>query len=165
MLYITTSRKPSTNSRLFAKDLGNLLKAEYLTRGKTSLAELIEITRYNGANKLFVITDKGGNPHQIIEITVDAKTWEFSNTYFINLHMLRKSFAEDKVKHEGLRFEILSRPMHHLIRAAGIYSNDDSSSELVDKDGIVTVFYKKKEIGPRFKIFYEREHNESNIES
>jgi rRNA maturation protein Rpf1 len=54
MNYITTSRKPSINTRLFAKDLAGILSAEYLTRGKSSMSDLVNVARYNGVKKVFI---------------------------------------------------------------------------------------------------------------
>jgi len=155
MRYITTSRKPCTNSRVFAKDLGDLLHAVYLTRGKSSLAELIATARYNGAQKLFIVTDQGGNPHQILEINIDAKNWEFANTYFVVLHKLRKIFTDKRVRMESISFGEVSRAMHHLLRAAEIYPDDESKYTLIDKDGLVSVYLGKEEVGPKFKIYYK----------
>lgn len=155
--YITTSRKPGDNARAFVKDIGPLLKAAYLTRGKSSLSEIIGSARYNGAERLYIITEYAGNPRQILEITIKPKTWEFSNTYFVTLHKLRKVVSEDRERIENVFYDVESKAVYELFKSSGVESDEDAKTRVIEKDGIVRVYSGKKEIGPTFKVFYKNQ--------
>ncbi len=60
---ITTSRKPPTKVRSFAKDLAFILSTKPLTRGKLSIEELIK--KLGDEDKLLIVDCKKGNPSRI----------------------------------------------------------------------------------------------------
>ncbi|HLI46013.1 MAG TPA: hypothetical protein VKU94_02345 [Geobacterales bacterium] len=62
-LLITTSRRPSRRTRSFVRDLALLFNAERITRGKSSIDDLLS-ELVNGS-KLLVIDTKKGNPSRI----------------------------------------------------------------------------------------------------
>ena len=85
MHYITTSRKPGIRVRAFVKDIAFLFNAQYITRGKNSISDLIADARYNGVDKIIIITEKNGNPYQLLLMSVDNKNWEWDETYFVKI--------------------------------------------------------------------------------
>jgi len=155
MNFITTSRKPGINARLFAKDIASILSSGYLTRGKAPLSDLIATARYNGATKLFIVTEYAGNPKQILEISVLEKSWEFSNTYFVTLHKLRKTFTTDKFNVRDMVVKTEQRAIKHLLKGAGIKPGQSDFTIKDVKNDAISVFKGTKEIGPRFDIFYK----------
>ncbi|MBW9221358.1 ribosomal biogenesis protein [Methanothermococcus sp. SCGC AD-155-M21] len=60
MIVITTSRKPSQRTRSFVNDLARVLSGKVLTRGKTSLREIL-----NNYPKIILIGEYKGNPGKI----------------------------------------------------------------------------------------------------
>ena len=59
-MIITTSRKPSQRTRSFCKRFARYLKAEYITRGKLSLKEVLNL-----GDKIIYVTEFKGNPGKI----------------------------------------------------------------------------------------------------
>jgi|GEM_PF-5759668 len=156
MNYITTSRKPGNNCRQFTKEIGKLLNTNYITRGKASLSDLISTSRYNGAERLFVVTESSGNPKQILEVSIGPKIWEFSNTYFVTLHSLTKK--ESSAKMTEIEYLPKSKAFLHLLKGAGVESADDAKYVVKEDDkGVVSVYFDNKETGLKFKVFYKEQ--------
>ena len=83
MLLITTCRKPCTNTRLFARNLSNLVPgAEYVPRGKKNIYSLIEEARKRGLRRVAIISDFKGNPGEVEFIKLDKREWDWAETVF-----------------------------------------------------------------------------------
>ena len=83
MLLITTCRKPCTNTRLFARNLSNLVPgAEYVPRGKKNIYSLIEEARKKGLRRVAIISDFKGNPGEVEFIKLDKREWDWAETIF-----------------------------------------------------------------------------------
>ena len=54
-LYISTARKPTHGTRILAKALSRLLKAEYENRGKRSLSDIVQRAENLGRNRIAFI--------------------------------------------------------------------------------------------------------------
>ncbi len=155
MIYITTSRKPINNSRIFAKEFGSIIGAIYITRGKSSLSDMVSNARYNGAEKLYVITDYAGNPNQLIEISVGPKNWEISSTFNLKVYKLRKNFTnQENLRIKDVIFDPNSKPLMHIVRANGLEYNENSEYKIIEKNGVCSLYHLGKEIGPAFKLEY-----------
>lgn len=80
MILITTSRKPSKNTRVFARRLSCLLPlSEYTPRGKKSISELAELSVSKGFRKIIVIQDKKGNPSKLQFLEISKDNWEWAD--------------------------------------------------------------------------------------
>jgi rRNA maturation protein Rpf1 len=154
IIYITTSRKPGKNTRVFAKDFARLINAIYLTRGKSSIANLINTARYNGASDIYIITEKNGNPNQILHIEIVKKYWEFKESFTITLHKLTKTLTETKPKITCLQIATNNKPLRHILKINNIFSEEECEYIIKDVKEAVSLFHKDKEIGPRFEIKY-----------
>ena len=83
MLLITTCRKPCKNTRLFARNLSNLVPgAEYVPRGKKNIYSLIEEARKRGLRRVAIISDFKGNPGEVEFIKLDKREWDWAETIF-----------------------------------------------------------------------------------
>ena len=83
MLLITTCRKPCKNTRLFARNLSNLVPgAEYVPRGKKNIYSLIEEARKKGLRRVAIISDFKGNPGEVEFIKLDKREWDWAETIF-----------------------------------------------------------------------------------
>jgi len=83
MLLITTCRKPCKNTRLFARNLSNLVPgAEYVPRGKKNIYSLIEWARKKGLRRVAIISDFKGNPGEVEFIKLDKREWDWAETIF-----------------------------------------------------------------------------------
>jgi len=107
MLLITTCRKPCTNTRLFARNLSNLVPgAEYVPRGKKNIYSLIEEARKKGLRRVAIISDFKGNPGEVEFIKLDKREWDWAETVFriksVNYEKSKKKIKDIKVE-GGLR--------------------------------------------------------------
>ena len=83
MLLITTCRKPCTNTRVFARNLSNLVPgSEYVPRGKKNIYSVIEEARKKGLRRVAIVSDLKGNPGKIEFIKLDKREWDWSETIF-----------------------------------------------------------------------------------
>ena len=81
MLLITTCRKPCRNTRVFARNISNLLPgSDYVVRGKKSIYELIEAARQKGLRRIVIVSDYKGNPGEMEFIRLGKKEWEWAET-------------------------------------------------------------------------------------
>ena len=78
MILVTTSRKPSRNTRVFARSFSNLLPcSSYIARGKRSVESLFEYAVSKGFSKIAVVQDRKGNPHGFEFISVKRNSWDW----------------------------------------------------------------------------------------
>ena len=79
MILVTTSRESSKNARILARKIADLVpESIYLTRGKKSLKQLIEIARADGYPKICIITNSQGNPSLMRFIKLNALDWNWA---------------------------------------------------------------------------------------
>ena len=64
-IYISTARKPTQNTRILAKALSRLLKAEYENRGKRSMSDIVQRAENLGCRRLAFIYERHGSPTRI----------------------------------------------------------------------------------------------------
>ena len=103
MLLITTCRKPCTNTRLFARNLSNLVPgAEYVPRGKKNIYSLIEEARKKGLRRVAIISDFKGNPGEVEFIKLDKREWDWAETVFriksVDYEKSKKKIKDIKVE-------------------------------------------------------------------
>lgn len=154
--FITTSRKPSTRVRVLAKQLGFLFQAQYTTRGKNSISDLVANARYSGVNHVLIVTEKDGNPKQLLLMEINEKTWEWKETYFLKLLRTRNELGkQDGLRIRGFKLISQNKPLHQILRILDI---DDVDSDIIVKDikhGI-SIFQEKEEIGPAFDLAFSQ---------
>ena len=138
--------------RLFAKELAPILKGTYMTRGKSSISDIISNARGSGVKRVFIFTGENGNPRQVLAIDINQKNWEFINTYFITLHKLRKVITDAKENVRDVKVDSNNKAIISLLRDANIKSYIDSEFVIKDKEKAISIYKNKKEIGPRFNI-------------
>jgi len=64
-MLISTSRKPSSKTRVFCKNLSHALGTEYVNRGKMSMRELQLKSNSIGLNNIALVYEMKGNPSKI----------------------------------------------------------------------------------------------------
>ena len=64
-MLISTSRKPSSKTRSFCKNLSHALDCEYLNRGKMSMRELQLKSKGLGSDSIALVYEMKGNPSKI----------------------------------------------------------------------------------------------------
>ncbi len=121
MLLITTSRKPSRNTRAFARTLANLIPhSQYLTRGNKNIQSLIEEARVRGFEKILIIHDKNGNPSALSFIRVTRKDWEWEEEIVLKgifFERTKKKFTQaDADEFTSKLFNILPEESELLIK-------------------------------------------------
>lgn len=159
MHYITTSRKPGIRVRAFVKDIAFLFNAQYITRGKNSISDLIADARYNGVDKIIIITEKNGNPYQLLLMSVDNKNWEWDETYFVKIIKAKSEVSSEKVRIRNFGIETNNKALKSIFKKLNV---NDKDSEFIVKDikNGVSVFKEKKEIGPSFDIWFAKGLND-----
>lgn len=159
--YITTSRKPSVRVRTFAKQLGFLFGAEYITRGKTSISDLIADARYNGIEYVIIVTEKDGNPRQLLVMLINNKTWEWRDSYFIKLLRTRLEISkQDNLRIKSFNLQTKDLALNHLLNQFDLKLNNDSDYVVKDIKNGISIFLENKEIGPAFAITFANERKD-----
>jgi U3 small nucleolar ribonucleoprotein protein IMP4 len=64
-MLITTSRKPSGRTRSFCQDLGHVLNAKYVNRGKMSFRDVLIKAASLGFQEIAIVSQIKGNPSKI----------------------------------------------------------------------------------------------------
>ncbi len=91
MMLISTSRRPSTRTRSFVKELlGVIPLSFYITRGKKSIEELKDIAVLKGCRRLMIVESKDGNPSALSFMFVDKKDWKWIGIIDINVSLRRE---------------------------------------------------------------------------
>jgi len=153
--YITTARKPSVRTRTFAKQLSFLFGADYITRGKTSISDLIADARYKGVEYVLIVTEKDGNPKQLLVMLVNDKTWEWRDSYFVKILRTRSEISkQENVRIRSFSLQTKDLALNHLLNQFDLKLNDDSDYAIKDIKNGISVFFEKKEIGPSFAITF-----------
>ncbi|MFH1056741.1 MAG: hypothetical protein V1717_03025 [Candidatus Micrarchaeota archaeon] len=65
MLYVSTSRKPTQNTRILAKWLARLLDGEYENRGKRSVSDIAARMEEKSFARAVFVYEKHGSPHSL----------------------------------------------------------------------------------------------------
>ena len=73
-LFITTSRKPSAQTRKLARWFARLLGGECENRGKRSVDEVMQRAAAQGFSRVLFIHDKNGNPAELV-FRDEAEGW------------------------------------------------------------------------------------------
>lgn len=103
MLLITTCRKPCRNTRVFARNISNLLPgSDYVVRGKKSVYALIEAARQKGLRRITVISDYKGNPGEMEFIRLDKRDWQWAETI---VRIKGVDFQKDKKRMDSIAVE------------------------------------------------------------
>jgi len=150
MLLVTTCRKPCTNTRIFARNLSNLIPgAEYAPRGKKSIYELIEVARQKGLRRIAIISDFKGNPGEIEFIKLDKREWDWAGTIFrikgVKFEKDKKRMREIKVE-GGLKKTVLDLfDVEDSEEPEIVLSADDNGMKFGDKMHIKFEVYKNSE--------------------
>ncbi len=101
MILITTSRKPSRRTRSFCKDLQYSIKNSiYLTRGKASLEELLEILEEK--DRLIHISEIKANPSRMV--IMDKDGYIYIIIYISGVKLIREN---KNFKYEGIKDELI----------------------------------------------------------
>lgn len=130
MMLITTSRKPSRNTRVFARTLSNLLpNSEYIPRGKGSIEDIIEGASAKGLKRVAVIHDAKGNPGKISLIDNRKDGWDWAEEIpivgIVLLKPVKKHYTEANCEDKGLA-EVLA-----------VDSVEDAELTLIKKTGLI----------------------------
>lgn len=72
-IVICTSRRPSPRTRSFVKDLANAFSGDRITRGKSSLEELLTLSVESGYDKIIIVDTRYGNPGRLRIYDVRSK--------------------------------------------------------------------------------------------
>ncbi|NMC59461.1 MAG: hypothetical protein GYA51_08790 [Candidatus Methanofastidiosa archaeon] len=163
MMLISTSRRPSTRTRSFVKELLGVIPLSFqVTRGKKSIEELKDIAVLKGCRRLMIIESKDGNPSTLSFMHVDKRDWKWIGIIDISVSLRREmnlnfdvsSIEEDiifSIKGEkGEGFDFIKDMFY-----CNDYEEDSDSSVLV-WDGKFINFLRedisKSHIGPKIKV-------------
>ena len=72
-MLISTSRKPSSKTRAFSKNLSHALDCNYINRGKMSMRELQLKSSEEGSDTIALIYEMKGNPSKITFFSNDGE--------------------------------------------------------------------------------------------
>ena len=102
MILISTSRRPSTRTRSFVKELLGVIPLSFqVTRGKKSIEELNDIAVLKGSRRLMIVESKDGNPSALSFMYTDKKDWKWLGVIDINVSLRR----EMKINHKLESFD------------------------------------------------------------
>ena len=102
MMLISTSRRPSTRTRSFVKELLGVIPLSFqVTRGKKSIEELKDIAVLKGCRRLMIVESKDGNPSALSFMYIDKKDWKWLGVIDINVSLRR----EMKITHKLASFD------------------------------------------------------------
>ena len=73
-MYITTSRKPSANTRILARTISSFISGEYDNRGKKSIESIVSIAQKAGHTRAIIISETKGNPNRLRFISIPEKS-------------------------------------------------------------------------------------------
>jgi rRNA maturation protein Rpf1 len=151
-LIFTCSRKASRKTIQLAKDLSKSFPgAFYWSRGKKSINELVEATRYEGVKGLIVLTEEHGNPVSLRLIEVKEDSWDYSEELRIALIKLRKDLSSFKSKLVSLKLECSSLKLKSFLKKIALF-DPESVNVLKESKGVLSFYRNGKEIGPRLKL-------------
>lgn len=71
-MLISTSRKPSSKTRVFCKNLSHALGCQYINRGKMNMRELQLKSAENGSDSIVLVYEMKGNPSKITFFSNDG---------------------------------------------------------------------------------------------
>ncbi len=102
MILVSTSRRPSTRTRSFVKELLDVIPLSFqVTRGKKSIEELIDIAVLKGCRRLLIVESKDGNPAILSFMHVDKKEWKWIGIMYVTVSLRR----EIRITHEIDKFD------------------------------------------------------------
>ncbi|WP_052332223.1 hypothetical protein [Methanobrevibacter arboriphilus] len=74
-MLISTSRKPSSKTRAFCKNLSHALDTDYVNRGKMSMRELQLKSNSLGLDNIVLVYEMKGNPSKITFFLMMVKNY------------------------------------------------------------------------------------------
>lgn len=91
MMLISTSRRPSTRTRSFVKELLGVIPLSFqVTRGKKPIEELKDIAILKGCRRLMIVESKDGNPSTLSFMYVDKNDWKWIGAVDISVSLRRE---------------------------------------------------------------------------
>lgn len=97
-MLISTSRRPSTRTRSFVKELLGVIPLSFqVTRGKKSIDELIDIAILKGCRRLMIVESKAGNPSALSFIHIDKEDWRWLGVMDISVSLRRENKITTKI--------------------------------------------------------------------
>ena len=142
-MYITTSRKPSQNTRTLAHALSSFLSARYESRGKKSIEDVVTQARAEGHSRVLVIGERHGNPNGLSFIRVNSSEWSWMRPEII----FSVSSAASKMKR--LDKQVRIKVAKSLSEVADLFdmpelTDDDVVDLAVDQSEIALSYGKQK---------------------
>jgi len=97
-MLISTSRRPSTRTRSFVKELLGVIPLSFqVTRGKKSIEELIDIAILKGCRRLMIVESKDGNPSALSFMHIDKEDWKWLGVMDISVSLRRETKTTTKI--------------------------------------------------------------------
>ena len=127
MILVTTSRKPSRNTRIFARNLANLIpNALYAARGKASVDDIASLASSKGLAKIAIACDRKGNPGRIEFISVSRTSWDWGEPLFIkSVSLTKNKKAFDAIKIDDKLSEILGVESDEEAELSAVWENEE----------------------------------------
>ena len=136
MILVTTSRKPSTNTRIFARRLANVIpNSLYVNRGKQSVDELAGLAVSKGLVKIAVIGDNKGNPGKIEFIKSHRDGWDWETP------MAVKGVFSTPNKKQFTEVSVKSKKLAELFALENV---SDAELKAEVKDSVIEFHYNKE---------------------
>ncbi len=98
MMLISTSRRPSTRTRSFVKELLGVIPLSFqVTRGKKSIEELKDIAVLKGCRRLMIVESRDGNPSALSFMHIDKKDWKWLGVMDTTVSLRREMKITHKI--------------------------------------------------------------------
>lgn len=152
-MLLTTSRSPSLKTRAFARDLSKSFpQAEFFSRGKTPLKQLIEKARFKGKKFLLIVAEKKREPELIEGLKITEAGWQRCFEARIKLLKSRKELSQARQQINELKLDLRHKEVKKLMSLLEITSSAEAETVLEEKNRVLKFWQEKKELGPRFSL-------------
>ena len=152
-MLFSTSRKAGAKTRALARDLSYVIpRAAYLSRGKSSLEDVLDRARGHGHLLVGIIEESHGNPSMLHCIQCTDREWKRLAYCALSVHKLRKEFKSKKQRAALLKLEFSLPQFLAFFKKLGIASQADADLVAKESNNTISFFEDGKEVGPRVSL-------------
>lgn len=150
MILITSSRKPSCQTRRFCKGLEAVLPlSRYVSRGRAPIRLLSERARVDGYYRAFVVGETKGNPSLIRILDLRARPFEWMGQLYISGATLQSSERRRRLEEDDL---VVDFDRWGILRDIFDVYEGEEGCVLEERAGVVRFLHGNQEVGLRFRI-------------
>jgi len=133
MMMITTSRKPSQQTRAIARTLADALGAGYLNRGKSGVGSVLAEAEKAGAGKILFVWERHGNPSRMVGFDMHPEVQDPKNGPETNKNREEYASKIDKKDEKGVAKEKKGEKIKESQLEAQLDENDDLNGDKADE--------------------------------